>query len=193
MADSSSSAGAPAHATSPQLSLTVEFSGGLEMLFSHQRSHTLTIPAADKDGRASTIAYLIDYLCDHVMDDSRKDLFVLDNHLVSAQSARCVAGGHMVLPSFQVRAQQARWAKPAPRRVEWLEELHAAHPESRFRGSCIHWLGRTGRGCLVQEKQVLVQFQKQSTSLITARIQCLQERRCFALPPPIPPSRCTVP
>lgn len=51
------------------------------MLFSHQRSHTLTIPAADKGGRASTIAYLIDYLCDHVMDDSRKDLFVLDNHL----------------------------------------------------------------------------------------------------------------
>ncbi|KAH7008232.1 ubiquitin-like modifier 1 [Ilyonectria destructans] len=81
MTDSSSSAGAPAHATSPQLSLTVEFSGGLEMLFSHQRSHALTIPAADKDGRASTIAYLIDYLCDHVMDDSRKDLFVLDNHL----------------------------------------------------------------------------------------------------------------
>ncbi|KAH6987552.1 hypothetical protein BKA56DRAFT_479371 [Ilyonectria sp. MPI-CAGE-AT-0026] len=62
------------HAGSPS-------SGGLEMLFSHQRSHTLTIPAADKDGRASTIAYLIDYLCDHVMDDSRKDLFVLDNHL----------------------------------------------------------------------------------------------------------------
>ncbi|KAH7166050.1 hypothetical protein EDB81DRAFT_878403 [Dactylonectria macrodidyma] len=56
-------------------------SGGLEMLFSHQRNHALTIPAADKDGRAATIAYLIDYLCGHVMDDSRKDLFVLDNHL----------------------------------------------------------------------------------------------------------------
>ncbi|KAH7152306.1 ubiquitin-like modifier 1 [Dactylonectria estremocensis] len=82
MVDSFSlSVGAVATATGPQLSITVEFSGGLEMLFSHQRNHVLAIPAADKDGRAATIAYLIDYLCDHVMDDSRKDLFVLDNHL----------------------------------------------------------------------------------------------------------------
>ncbi|KAK7421777.1 Ubiquitin-related modifier 1 [Neonectria punicea] len=80
MADSSSSSAA-ATATGPHLSITVEFSGGLEMLFSHQRSHALTIPAVDKDGQTTTIAHLIDYLCEHVMNDSRKDLFVLDNHL----------------------------------------------------------------------------------------------------------------
>lgn len=56
-------------------------SGGLEMLFSNKRQHALTIPAADQDGKPVDIAYLIDHLCQNVMDDSRKDLFVLDNHL----------------------------------------------------------------------------------------------------------------
>ncbi|CAG1990697.1 unnamed protein product [Fusarium graminearum] len=49
-------------ASSPMLSIDVEFSGGLEMLFSNKRQHALSIPA-------------------NVMDDSRKDLFVLDSHL----------------------------------------------------------------------------------------------------------------
>lgn len=51
------------------------------MLFSNKRQHTLSIPAADQDGKPADIAYLIDHLCKNVMDDSRKDLFVLDNHL----------------------------------------------------------------------------------------------------------------
>jgi hypothetical protein len=51
------------------------------MLFSNKRQHALTIPAADQDGKPVDIAYLIDHLCQNVMDDSRKDLFVLDNHL----------------------------------------------------------------------------------------------------------------
>ncbi|KAI1072507.1 hypothetical protein LB507_003241 [Fusarium sp. FIESC RH6] len=68
-------------ASSPQLSIDVEFSGGLEMLFSNKRQHALSIPAADQDGKPVDIAYLIDHLCRNVMDDSRKDLFVLENHL----------------------------------------------------------------------------------------------------------------
>lgn len=56
-------------------------SGGLEMLFSNKRQHALVIPAADQDGKPANIANLIDHLCQNVMDDSRKDLFVLDNHL----------------------------------------------------------------------------------------------------------------
>lgn len=56
-------------------------SGGLEMLFSDQRRHSLSVPVADKDGRPSSIAYLIDYLCKNTMKDSRKELFVLDSHL----------------------------------------------------------------------------------------------------------------
>ncbi|PKK45119.1 hypothetical protein CI102_11600 [Trichoderma harzianum] len=63
------------------LSLNVEFSGGLEMLFSDQRRHSLTLPAKDKDGNPSNIAYLIHHLCENVMKDTRKELFVLQEHL----------------------------------------------------------------------------------------------------------------
>ncbi|KAF5628205.1 ubiquitin-like modifier 1 [Fusarium tjaetaba] len=69
--------------SAPKLNIDVEFSGGLEMLFSNKRQHALTIPAADQDGKPVDIAYLIDHLCQNVMDDSRRDLFVLDNHLVA--------------------------------------------------------------------------------------------------------------
>ena len=51
------------------------------MLFSDQRHHTIDLPAKDKDGRPSNIAFLIDHLCQHVMKDTRKELFILDNHL----------------------------------------------------------------------------------------------------------------
>lgn len=51
------------------------------MLFADQRQHKLAIPAHDKDSKPVTIAYLIDHLCQHVMEDSRKELFVLDNHM----------------------------------------------------------------------------------------------------------------
>ncbi|KAF4980191.1 hypothetical protein FZEAL_3744 [Fusarium zealandicum] len=67
--------------SSPNLNIAVEFSGGLEMLFSNKRQHSLEIPAVDGHGKPANIAYLIDYLCLNVMDDSRKELFVLDNHL----------------------------------------------------------------------------------------------------------------
>ncbi|PTB42063.1 Ubiquitin- modifier 1 [Trichoderma asperellum] len=64
-----------------QISIVVEFSGGLEMLFSDVRRHAVTLPAKDQDGNPSTIAYLIHHLCAHVMKDTRKELFVLDGHL----------------------------------------------------------------------------------------------------------------
>lgn len=51
------------------------------MLFSDTRRHSLSIPAKKKDGEPVNVDYLIDYLCQHTMKDSRKDLFVLDNHL----------------------------------------------------------------------------------------------------------------
>lgn len=51
------------------------------MLFSDQRLHKLTIPAHDKDGKAVTIAYLIEHLCQNVMKDTRAELFVLDHHM----------------------------------------------------------------------------------------------------------------
>ncbi len=56
------------------------------MLFSNKRRHSLSIPATDKNGKAATIASLIDYLCKNTMKDNRKELFVLDNHLYASPS-----------------------------------------------------------------------------------------------------------
>ncbi|KAK3944141.1 ubiquitin-related modifier 1 [Diplogelasinospora grovesii] len=61
--------------------ITVDFSGGLEMLFSNQRRHSLEIPATDKDGKPCNIASLIGYLCENTMKDPRRELFVLDDHI----------------------------------------------------------------------------------------------------------------
>jgi ubiquitin related modifier 1 len=51
------------------------------MLFSDQRKHALSVPAKDADGEPVTVGWLVKYLCDEVMKDSRKDMFVLDNHV----------------------------------------------------------------------------------------------------------------
>lgn len=51
------------------------------MLFSDQKRHVIAIPATDKDSKPSTIATLIDHLCQNTMKDARKELFVLDNHV----------------------------------------------------------------------------------------------------------------
>ncbi|KAI9844116.1 MAG: Ubiquitin- modifier 1 [Sclerophora amabilis] len=75
----------------PSISITVEFTGGLEMLFSDQRKHHLSIPAVDRESSSgnddtppppppppANIAFLVRYLCRHVMRDRRQELFVLD-------------------------------------------------------------------------------------------------------------------
>ncbi|KAL2760791.1 hypothetical protein ACRALDRAFT_1073508 [Sodiomyces alcalophilus JCM 7366] len=67
--------------TGDQLSLTIEFSGGLEMLFDDQRRYDVSIPAITKDGKPTNIAFLVDYVCQNLMKDSRKELFVLDEHI----------------------------------------------------------------------------------------------------------------
>ena len=78
------------------------------MLFSNKRQHALSIPAADQDGKPVDIAYLIDHLCRNVMDDSRKDLFVLENHLYvlatcfSSSSSMPVSASASLLPYFQL-------------------------------------------------------------------------------------------
>ncbi|KAK4241459.1 ubiquitin-related modifier 1 [Achaetomium macrosporum] len=61
--------------------ITVDFSGGLEMLFDNQRRHSVSLPAVDNEGRPATIGFLIDYLCKNLMKDPRVDLFVLDKHI----------------------------------------------------------------------------------------------------------------
>jgi ubiquitin related modifier 1 len=51
------------------------------MLFSDERTHKLMVPAKDNKGDAVTIGWLVEHLCDQVMKDSRKDMFVLDGHV----------------------------------------------------------------------------------------------------------------
>ncbi|KAK7529673.1 ubiquitin-related modifier 1 [Phyllosticta citribraziliensis] len=59
--------------------VTVEFTGGLEMLFSNQRKHDIALPAKGEDGNPANVAFLVRYLCKNTMKDHRKDLFVLDD------------------------------------------------------------------------------------------------------------------
>jgi ubiquitin related modifier 1 len=51
------------------------------MLFSDKRKHRLSVPAKDGKGNAVTVGWLVDYLCEEVMKDTRKEMFVLDGHV----------------------------------------------------------------------------------------------------------------
>ncbi|EME86136.1 uncharacterized protein MYCFIDRAFT_133060, partial [Pseudocercospora fijiensis CIRAD86] len=59
--------------------ISKHFSGGLELLFSNQRKHRVSISARDAKGQPSSVAFLIAWLCDNLMKDPRKDMFVLDD------------------------------------------------------------------------------------------------------------------
>ncbi|KAK2872089.1 Ubiquitin- modifier 1 [Arthroderma sp. PD_2] len=61
------------------LDITVEFTGGLEMLFSNERTHKIALPSRDSNGVAANISYLVKYLIENVMKDQRKELFVVDD------------------------------------------------------------------------------------------------------------------
>lgn len=60
-------------------SMSDDHSGGLELLFANQKKYTLSIPSKDETGAASNVAFLVRHLCDNVMKDPRKDMFVLDD------------------------------------------------------------------------------------------------------------------
>ena len=53
-------------------------SGGLEMLFSNQRKHQISLPAKGDNGQAANVAFLVRYLCQYLMKDRREELFVMD-------------------------------------------------------------------------------------------------------------------
>ncbi|GLB43602.1 putative acts as a sulfur carrier required for 2-thiolation of mcm(5)S(2)U at tRNA wobble positions of cytosolic tRNA(Lys), tRNA(Glu) and tRNA(Gln) [Lyophyllum shimeji] len=58
------------------LDIKVEFSGGLELLFSNQRQHSVTIPSIDPTTSEPTrLQYLINYLRDNLLKE-RLELFV---------------------------------------------------------------------------------------------------------------------
>ncbi|KAK3995076.1 ubiquitin-like modifier 1 [Cladorrhinum sp. PSN332] len=62
--------------------ITVEFSGGLEMLFSNQAKHSISIPSTDPASKSPiNIGHLIRHLLDNLITDERTDLFVLEGHV----------------------------------------------------------------------------------------------------------------
>lgn len=76
------------------------------MLFSDRRRHSVVLPAKDQDGKPSTIASLIHHLCEHVMEDTRKELFVLQDHLYVS---------HRPLPPLAPLSSQLRSCWPGKR------------------------------------------------------------------------------
>lgn len=59
-----------------QLHILVELSGGLELLFNNDPTHHLTIPSTQSNGFPVTMKFLITWLVEKVMVDSRKEMFV---------------------------------------------------------------------------------------------------------------------
>jgi len=51
------------------------------MLFSNQRRHQIIVPIVDTHGQSPNMATLIKWLCDNLMKDPRKDMFVLDDSM----------------------------------------------------------------------------------------------------------------
>jgi ubiquitin related modifier 1 len=49
------------------------------MLFSDQRKHSISIPSTDPQGQPSTVRFLVTWLCDNLIKDPRKDMFVLED------------------------------------------------------------------------------------------------------------------
>ncbi|KAK5136927.1 Ubiquitin- modifier 1 [Meristemomyces frigidus] len=54
-------------------------SGGLELLFSDQRKHNVSLPRNDLAGEPSNVGFLVTWLCENLMKDPRKEMFVLDD------------------------------------------------------------------------------------------------------------------
>lgn len=53
-------------------------SGGLEILFDNNRKHQISLPKVTDQGDSPNINYLVKYLCDSKMTDTRRELFELD-------------------------------------------------------------------------------------------------------------------
>ena len=48
-------------------------------MFANQKKYDLDLPAKDESGEPASVAFLVRHLCDKVMKDPRKELFVLDD------------------------------------------------------------------------------------------------------------------
>ena len=69
------------------ISVRVEFGGGLELLFSNQRSHRVEVPTT-VDDKPTNLNYLIHWLKDNLLKE-RGELFV-ENNTVWVSRVSCV-------------------------------------------------------------------------------------------------------
>ncbi|KAI7900987.1 ubiquitin-related modifier 1 [Cokeromyces recurvatus] len=58
-----------------ELTINVEFSGGMELLFQNVNKHTINFPTTNSSGQPSNLQDLIFYIRDNMMTE-KKDLFV---------------------------------------------------------------------------------------------------------------------
>lgn len=49
------------------------------MLFSDERKHRIEVPAKDDNGIATNVGWLVGHLCEELMKDPRKEMFVLED------------------------------------------------------------------------------------------------------------------
>jgi len=67
------------------LKLKVEFGGGLELLFSNQRTHLIdiasTVPRGDREGQPADIEFLIYWLKDNLLKE-RPELFIIEDGIL---------------------------------------------------------------------------------------------------------------
>ncbi|GKZ27535.1 Ubiquitin-modifier 1 [Aspergillus brasiliensis] len=75
--------GAPEMGTdgTSSIAITVEFTGGLEILFANERKHSVTLPSRLDDGSRPTISYLLGHLVKNNMKDQRQELFILEGNV----------------------------------------------------------------------------------------------------------------
>ncbi|KAF2225657.1 hypothetical protein BDZ85DRAFT_257868 [Elsinoe ampelina] len=76
------------------LIINVEYTGGLETLFSSRKTQSFTLPATSPSGSPATVADLISYLAADVVQQEKKELFVL---------------GESVRPGILVLINDADW------------------------------------------------------------------------------------
>ena len=58
-----------------EIKVKVEFGGGLELLFSNERVHDLSLPSTLEDGKPTSVDFLIHYLRDNLLKE-REELFL---------------------------------------------------------------------------------------------------------------------
>lgn len=90
------------------ITLKIEFGGGLELLFSNQRSNTVTLPSSP----APDVDYLIKWLTDNLLKE-RVELFVENNTVYVSQYSIVMAGadeeGAIRRPGILVLINDTDW------------------------------------------------------------------------------------